>query len=99
MHHLLFERQSAWSNSKSTEQFLAMSDELGLDAEQFSACLSSGKYTATVEASLQQGVELGVTGTPAFFLNGYPLSGAQPFSVFEQAIAQLQATQPDGQEG
>ena len=57
----------------------------------FGDCLASGRYTDAVQADLEQGVSLGVNGTPAFFLNGNFVSGAQPYSVFQQAIETLLA--------
>jgi protein-disulfide isomerase len=56
--------------------------------------LETNKYQTAVSTDLQQGVELGVTGTPAFFLNGYPLVGAQPFDVFKSGIETLLAQSP-----
>ncbi len=60
--------------------------KLGLDAAKFKACLDSGKYKPQVEEDLQAGSKVGVNGTPAFFINGIFLSGAQPASAFEKTI-------------
>ena len=60
---------------------------LGLNPKQFETCLDSGKYSAQIEEDVQAGNRLGVTGTPAFFINGVLVSGAQPASVFENRIA------------
>ena len=68
------------------ENFDKWAKELGLDAAAFSACLDSGKHTPQIEATLAAGQEAGVTGTPAFFVNGVMISGAQPFEVFEELI-------------
>ncbi len=59
---------------------------LGLDGAAFDACLDGGKMTARVEKNLEAGREAGVTGTPAFFINGLPLEGAQPYAAFKQAL-------------
>lgn len=59
---------------------------LGLDSARFSACVASNKYDAVIEKSIQNGRSVGVSGTPAFFLNGRAFSGAQPYDVFERAI-------------
>lgn len=91
MHDILFERQSEWGVNNPIPVFAAYAGELDLDSESFTECLESNKYQAAVDADLQQGIELGVTGTPAFFMNGYPLSGAQPFEVFQQGITTLLA--------
>jgi protein-disulfide isomerase len=91
MHDVLFERQMEWSGQEPTSIFVGFAEELGLDADTFESCLTSGKYESAVSADLDQGIQLGVTGTPAFFINGYAVSGAQPYSLFEQAIESLLA--------
>ena len=74
----------------------------GLDVGQFRACLASGRHADHVQASVQQAVDLGANGTPSFFLGVrdratdrvevlHTISGAQPFSVFEDAIAAVAA--------
>jgi protein-disulfide isomerase len=60
--------------------------DLGLDTTKFNECLDSGKYASEVAKDLQDGQAVGVRGTPAYFINGRLVSGAQSFSVFNQAI-------------
>ena len=57
--------------------------DLGYD---ISSCLDSNKFKAEVQKDIADGGAVGVQGTPAFFVNGKLLSGAQPFSAFKQAI-------------
>src|SRR6266850_1113255 len=59
---------------------------LGLEASKFNACVDTHKYKAQVEADMQAGEEAGVNGTPAFFVNGRMLNGAQPFDAFKRVI-------------
>jgi protein-disulfide isomerase len=59
---------------------------VGVDTEKFKACLDSGRYDEAIEQDLQAGMRAGITGTPAFFINGILVSGSQPVSVFEQTI-------------
>lgn len=59
---------------------------LGLDRPRFDACLDSGRQAARVEGDQAKGSAWGVAGTPAFFINGRPLIGAQPFESFQQVI-------------
>jgi len=54
--------------------------------EAFKSCLESEQFKAQVIADYQTGSQLGVTGTPAFFINGRFVSGAQPFEAFEYII-------------
>ena len=58
----------------------------GLDAADFDQCLDSGKYAETVEKDLEEGSRAGVSSTPAFFINGRFLSGAQPYESFAEII-------------
>ncbi len=58
----------------------------GLDAAAFKTCVSERKTQALVEADLKAGEAAGVTGTPAFFINGIPLRGALPIDEFQKVI-------------
>jgi protein-disulfide isomerase len=87
MHDNLFEGQAQWSGNPQAESvFKGMAGDLGLDQAQFDTCLDDGKYADKVLADYQEGAALGITGTPAFRINGAALSGAQPFSAFQQQI-------------
>jgi protein-disulfide isomerase len=60
--------------------------ELGLDMKKFEEDLFAPGMKATLDADMAEGKALGVTGTPAFFINGRYLSGAKPFEEFAQVI-------------
>jgi protein-disulfide isomerase len=60
--------------------------ELALDTAKFNACVDTHKYKTQVEADMKAGEEAGVNGTPAFFINGRMISGAQPFDAFKRVI-------------
>ena len=47
------------------------------------------RYLDNISNNFQEGVLGGVTGTPAFFINGQFLSGAQPYEVFQQILEGL----------
>jgi len=68
------------------EQLTAYASQLGLDSSAFKTCLDSGKFKAAVQKDEDEGDRLGVTGTPAFFINGRPFPGAQPESEFSRVI-------------
>jgi len=82
MHDLL------WTNTAKlqVDDLKAHAATLGLDGPTFAQCLDSGKYAGLVESDLEAGQGYGVSGTPAFFVNGRPLVGAQPFDAFAQVI-------------
>jgi len=78
----MFENQRALAPDN-LKQYAA---DLELDTSAFNECLDAGKKRQLVQQNYQQGQQLGVTGTPAFFINGRFLSGAQPFEAFQAII-------------
>jgi predicted DsbA family dithiol-disulfide isomerase len=66
--------------------FVKYARELGLDVKKFEEDLYSPRPKATVDADIAEAKALGVTGTPAFFVNGRYLSGAKPFEEFAEGI-------------
>ena len=81
-HDLLFEKQEAIPKANFTDYAQA----LGLDTAAFQSCLETRKHKDTVERNYADGVKAGVSGTPAFFINGRILSGAQPLEAFKTII-------------
>ena len=79
MHSALFSNQQALG----AEDLKSHAKKLGLDSGKFDKCLDSGEKAALVEENKKAGAEVGVSGTPAFFVNGILISGAQPFSEFK----------------
>lgn len=82
MHDMIFDNQE---NIK-VDDLKGYAEDLGLDTEEFNDCLDSGKHTEEVKADLNDGATGGVSGTPAFFIDGELISGAQPFEVFKAVI-------------
>lgn len=92
MHGSLFSRQQEWNGrSDAADIFSSFASDLGLDVAAFDTCLDSQKYNDAVQADLDEGIGFGVRGTPAFFVNGTFVNGAQPFGAFQQAIQTAQA--------
>ncbi len=81
-HNALFSNQGQFSR----ETFLNIAQNLKLDMGAFTSCLDSQKYRDEIVEDALAAQELGVRGTPAFFVNGRFISGAQPYRVFAQAI-------------
>jgi protein-disulfide isomerase len=71
--------------------------ELKLDAKPFAACAASSRYDAEIQADMQDGVKLGVGGTPTFVMGrttagtveGPMLVGALPYSLFDAKLKDL----------
>jgi len=82
MHDKLFANMRALQ----LDQLKGYAGELGLDQAKFDECLDSGRHAGTVEASTKAGAAAGVRGTPAFFVNGQFINGAQPFENFKKII-------------
>jgi len=82
MHDAMFADQ----RNLGVDALKAKAQSLGLNAESFGQCLDSGEYADEVAADLRAGVEAGVSGTPAMFINGIPLSGAVPYEQVAEVI-------------
>jgi len=57
-----------------------------IDQAKFDKCFDNKETLAQVKAEMAEGQSVGVTGTPAFLINGRLLSGAQPFAQFKAVI-------------
>jgi protein-disulfide isomerase len=90
-HDTLFANQSALGEDKLKEY----ADKVGLDRAKFDTCLAEKPFSAAIDKDMLDGAKAGVSGTPAFFVNGRMLSGAQPFEKFKEVIdAELAAAKP-----
>ena len=70
----------------SVENLKTYAKELRLDSNAFDQCLATDKYRSAVQKDIDEGKRAGVTGTPAFFINGRMISGAQPLDAFARII-------------
>jgi protein-disulfide isomerase len=85
MHALLFQNQSTPDGLKraALEKY---AEQLGLDMTKFKSALDNNAHKAQVDADSKIADDAGISGTPAFVINGYFLSGAQPFPKFKKLI-------------
>ncbi|MBM3770104.1 MAG: thioredoxin [Acidimicrobiia bacterium] len=88
-HDRLFTDQSKLSQGDLRQHAAA----LGLNAINFNDCLESKRFARQVDEDVDAGNKVGVNGTPAFFINGRILSGAQPFDAFKRIIDEELAAQ------
>jgi protein-disulfide isomerase len=82
MHDKLFSNQAALT----VDDLKRYASDLGLNTAEFNQCLDSGAKTQFVQNDIAYGTQLGVTGTPTFYINGNQIVGAQPYATFKQAI-------------
>ncbi|MBF0462295.1 MAG: DsbA family protein [Magnetococcales bacterium] len=69
-----------------------LAGKLALDQAAFDACLDSSRHANRVAKDSAEGKQLGISGTPTFFVNGIRLVGAVPLDKFKQVIdAELKA--------
>lgn len=61
-------------------------EQSNLDVKKFEFCLSQNMHRDSIQRDIDEATKLGMSGTPAFFINGRSLSGAQPMEKFVQII-------------
>lgn len=81
-----FHRKLFSTTTLNPQTYLLYAEELGLDLPAFEECYTSRRYQDEVTADLQWAVNLGISSTPTFFINGIAIVGAQPFDVFYEVI-------------
>ena len=76
MYRRMYDTQAEWGESQDSKAalFRTFAEDLGLDMEQYDADVASPEVAARVRKDVDDGVRLGVTGTPSFYLNGEPLT-------------------------
>lgn len=92
-HRVVFNKVYGLGQDISTWDVLrAAATEIGLDADEMQRQVESGVYTAQVQAQVDRAHAIGVTGVPMYVLNNrYAIVGSQPYEVFKQTIAKLEA--------
>ena len=74
------------SESLGNSVYLQYAQDLGLNMSTFEACLNNHKYQKAIETDSDFAINLGISSTPTFFINGLAIVGAQPLDVFKQVI-------------
>lgn len=95
----LWEEQSEWKSSGDAEALVrSWADEAGADMDQYDACHAEGRRFERIAAAGGLARQLGVRGTPTFFVLGYgPLQGALPLDTFRQILALVHEDVTSGQ--
>jgi len=82
MHDLLFQEP----RTLLPEDFSKKAESLGLNSAKFKSCMESGKEKEIINQDIAEGTKLGITGTPATFINGRMINGAKPYDAFARVI-------------
>lgn len=94
-HDILYNNWAGENNGwASSENLLKFAQEIELDMEEWSDCMINSDHSETILASNNDAKDLGLTGTPSFFVidsenNVTKLFGAQPYSQFEKIFNSL----------
>ncbi len=92
---LIFERTRSNGNGFPLDGLVPLAEEIGLDANEFRTCLESGKFTARVLEDYENGIKIGITGTPGnILLNNRTggvivRAGAVPAANLKSALDEL----------
>ncbi|MEM4389439.1 MAG: thioredoxin domain-containing protein [Candidatus Micrarchaeia archaeon] len=65
---------------------VALASHIGLDADNFSACLASGRMRSVIEKDVMDGIVLGINSTPTIFINERFFDAAYPYFIFKAAV-------------
>ncbi|RTI04535.1 thiol:disulfide interchange protein [Thermus scotoductus] len=94
-HEVLFRTASSWANLQGSvlDRYLVdLAGQMGLDENTFSQCLSSNKHREGVLADQKLATDLGLTGTPTFFIAGEKRTGFLPYeewkTLLDKALAE-----------
>ena len=88
-HDALFEEQQKLGTGTvayTTQDLKAWATKIGLDSKKFASCFDNQKYSPEIDDDTKDGESFGVTGTPAFFINGELTVGAVPYATLKSAI-------------
>ena len=93
-HDTLYNNWNGENNGwASSENLLRMAQDVGLNIDEYTDCMTNEIHAQIISASYDDAQTLGLTGTPGFFVIGSnqytKISGAQPYSVFENVINEL----------
>jgi protein-disulfide isomerase len=68
-HQRIYEGQSEWASARDAgPAFRRYAQEAGLDLGRYDACMKAGKYAGRIQASYNEGVQLGVSSTPTLLV-------------------------------
>ncbi len=93
MHDLLYQNQPDQKNQNGLKRDAldTYAQQLGLNMDKWKTALDNQTHKAEVDADAKAGNDAGISGTPAFIINGYFINGAQPYAKFRKIIERAMA--------
>lgn len=85
MYDKLFQNQGI----SGADKLIEMANQIGADTARFADCLKNQKYIKQIQENFSGGEDLGVKGTPTWFVNGVKIEGDVPLSVWKEIIGKL----------
>ncbi|MEY4532046.1 MAG: hypothetical protein RLZZ156_2769 [Deinococcota bacterium] len=87
-HQMAHNGLETWGNANGSDLINTLtqmsSTQIGIKANELNSCVSSNRYATRLTTDIELSRRFGVTGTPAFVINGYFFSGALPFEVYQK---------------
>jgi protein-disulfide isomerase len=94
MHDQIYYGQSRWYSTRPSAAARTFRDygrAIGLDLDAYDACMETGRYQARIEASVQEGIGIGVNSTPTFVIGGAKVPGSLPYDGLRRMIDSIAA--------
>jgi protein-disulfide isomerase len=94
---LIFENTSSNGNGLKVDDLYTIADQISVDSDELKKCVDEERFLEEIQNDIKDGTLAGITGTPGFVIgvldedgnvDGVNVSGAQPYTVFKQAIEQ-----------
>lgn len=76
LHDALFERQREINIANFDEKLALFADQAGIDKKRFDSCYDKQATASAVDRDMAEASQLGISGTPAFVVNGFRIKGA-----------------------
>lgn len=87
MHDILFEHQNDWAElTDPTSNFISYAQQVGLNVDQFKKDMTSSATESYIKSQEQAALDLGLPGTPSFFINGKQIQNPAGYDAFKQLI-------------
>jgi protein-disulfide isomerase len=89
-HDVLYRAREDWgslSGAALDAKLVDYASQIGLDGGALGSCINSGKHVQDVNNDASAAVNFGLSGTPAFIIDGYAYEGAMPIEAFRKVLA------------